>query len=92
MYSIGKQRLFYISNAVGNKTVEAEVISPSLVKSNKFVMVYLEDGVYYIDITFRARGSYVFKVYENGELKLRTILKVSSGQHLFYPSMDDIIV
>jgi len=92
VYSVGKQRLFYISNTTGNKTVEAEVINPSLIKNNKFVMVYLEEDVYYTDITFRARGSYVFKVYENGELKLRTILKVNSGQHLFYPSMDDVIV
>lgn len=92
MYSVGKQRLFYISKTFGNNVVETEIINPSLNKSPRFPMIYLEDNVYYFDITFRARGSYVFKVYENGELKLRTILKVSSGQHLFYPSRDDAII
>lgn len=91
-YSIGKQRLFYISNAVGNKIVEAEIINPSLVKTNKFIMTPLENDIYYIDITFRSQGSYIFKVYENGNIKLRDILVVSRGQHLFFPSMDDVIV
>ena len=92
MYSIGKQRLFYISKNTDNKLVEAEVINPSLSKRSKFLMTYFEDDVYYVDITFKSRGSYIFKVYENKVLKHRDILTVSSGQHLFYPSMDDIIV
>lgn len=92
MYSIGRQRLFYVSKTLGQKVVEIEIINPSLTKSGKFVMSYLEDDTYYIDVTFRSHGSYVFKVYENGDMKLRDILVVSRGQHLFYPSMDDIIV
>ena len=92
MYSIGKQRLFYISKTIGNKTVEAEVINPSLSKSGRFLMTHVEDDIYYIDVTFKAKGSYIFRVYENESLVLKDILRVDSGQHLFYPSMDDIIV
>lgn len=92
MYSIGKQRLFYISKTVGNKVVEAEVINPSLSKRDKFLMTYFEDDVYYVDITFKSHGSYVFKVYENEILKHKDILTVSRGQHLFYPSQEDIII
>ena len=92
MYSIGKQRLFYTSKTTGETAVEVDIINPSLNKSGKFLMNYLGDDIYYIDVTFRSHGSYVFSVYENGNLKLRDILIVSRGQHLFYPSQEDIIV
>jgi len=92
VYSIGKQRLFYTSKTLGPKAVDIEVINPSLVKSSKFVMTHLEDDIYYVDIVFRARGSYVFKVYEDGDMKLRDILVVSRGQHLYYPSQEDNII
>lgn len=92
MYSIGKQRLFYISKTPEPKIVETEIINPSLNKSDMFVMTYLEGDIYYIDIVFRSHGSYIFTVYENGDMKLRDILVVSRGQHLFYPSQEDVIV
>jgi len=92
VYSIGKQRLFYISKIFGNKIVEAEIVNPSLVKSNKFLMTYLEDDIYYLDVVFKSHGSYIFKVYEDGDIKLRDILVVSRGQHLFYPNMDDVVI
>lgn len=72
--------------------VETEIINPSLIKSDRFLMAYLEGDIHYIDVTFRTRGSYIFRVYEDGILKHKDILTVSGGQHLFYPSMDDIIV
>ncbi len=92
MYSIGNQRLFYISKTTGETVVKVDIINPSLNKSSKFLMNYLGDDIYYIDVTFRSHGSYVFSVYEGENLKLRDILTVSRGQHLFYPSQDDIIV
>jgi len=91
VYSIGKQRLFYISKVSGNNIVETEIINPGLNKSPRFPMVYFEDNIYYFDIHFKTRGSYVFRIYENNVLVHKDILKVSSGKYVVYPETESII-
>jgi hypothetical protein len=90
MYTIGKQRLFYVSQTSGNKLVEAEIISPTLTEYGPFEMTWLTDDTFYIDIIFRTSGSYVFKVFENSTQVHRDILRITRGRYVVYPQPGDI--
>ena len=84
MYQIGTNRLFYSSESCFGKTVEIDVLSPDLVRSEKQTMLPVDD-VFYADVYFNVKGSYLIRVFENGELKHRDVLIVSSGNLILYP-------
>jgi len=92
VYTIGKQRLFYISAISENKTVETEITGPSLKTYGRYNMTYINGGKFYIDITFMSQGSYIFEVFENGVFTHRDILKVDKGKYIVYPQDNDIII
>ena len=85
MYNRGNNRLFYQSNTSSEQKVTAEVIKPDLTMVGPFEMMFVEDGLYYLDIFFTDFGSHVFYVYEEGVKKFRDILRVNNGQFVIYP-------
>ena len=91
MYLRGKNRLYYKSNSVGNKTVEIDILNPKLERTNKLPMIFFEDNTYYIDIWFKNIGSYLIRVFEDGDKKHEDILVVSTGNHIIYPDMEKLI-
>jgi hypothetical protein len=91
VYARGKNRLFYQSKILEEKDVFLEITTPSLDVLSNVGMTYFEDGLYYADIWFLDLGSHVFKVYEDGEIKHKEILHVSSGKYIIYPESGRII-
>ena len=85
MYERGQNRLFYQSNLEFPQNVTATVINPKLETSGPFKMIYISDGLYYLDVFFSELGSHVFYVYEEDVKKCRYILRVDSGKYLVYP-------
>ena len=91
MYQQGHNRLFFQSQKDVQQDVNIKIVNPSLKKFGPWPMCFLENGLYYIDIWFRYRGSYVFYVFENGEKAHQDILLVSVPSHIVYPNMDRLV-
>jgi len=77
--------LFYQSKEESQQGVTAVVVSPNLEEEGPFNMVYISDGLYYLDFCFSMSGSHVFYVYENGVKRHNEILVVSSSNLIIYP-------
>lgn len=54
-------------------------------------MTFFEDNTYYIDIWFKNLGSYLIRVFEDGDKKHEDILVVSTGSHVIYPDLEKLI-
>ena len=90
MYNIGTNRLFYTSINAAGKNVSAEILTPQL-KKYTFEMKQFENNVYYLDVVFSCRGSYLFSVLEDGVETHQDILHVSAGKYVIYPETDNIL-
>jgi hypothetical protein len=66
-------------------------LNPKLELSNKIPMIYLDDGLYYVDIWFRNAGSHFVRVYENGDIKHKEILKVGYAGHVIFPDVERLV-
>ena len=91
-YLRGRNRLWYKSKTSDSeKSVEIDFLNPKLERTNKLPMIFLEDNTYYIDIWFKNIGSYLIRVFEDGDKKHENILVVSTGNHIIYPDMNKLI-
>ena len=66
LYGVGAHRLIYkASGFATGKTVTGYIWSPTLVKSALQTFIEVSDGLYYLDYTFSALGTYFGKFYED---------------------------
>lgn len=54
-------------------------------------MVQFENNLYYLDVVFSCKGSYVFTVFEDGVKMHQDILHVSAGKYIIYPETENIL-
>jgi len=90
-YNRGKNRLFYQSKLTDEQDVKVNILNPKLELSNQIPMIFLGDGLYYVDVWFRNAGSHFVKVYENGNIKHKDILKVVHVGHIIYPDIERLV-
>lgn len=84
MYVIGKNRLWYSPPSNVGNTVELDILSPDLIRSDRVPMIGLDD-VYYADVVFTQAGSHFLRVFEDDVQKHREILVVDSDNLVIYP-------
>jgi hypothetical protein len=84
-FSRGRNRLFYQSTLEIPQNVTAKIINPLLEDNGPYKMTYVKNGLYYLDISFKHFGPYMFYVYEEDVKKYGDILRVIEGKFVIYP-------
>ena len=80
LYATGVHRLVYKAGAfAAGKTVTGYLWSPTLVKSDLQTFTEVEDGLYYLDYTFSALGTYFGIFHENDVAMTAGTFRVVTG-------------
>lgn len=86
MYIKGKNRIFYQANDLSGIDIECDFLNPNLERSEKILMIYFGENLYYVDIVFNHVGAYVLRTFKNGKKLNHNIIQVGSGSSLrIYP-------
>ena len=95
LYGTGSHRIVYKAEGFATgKTVTAYLWSPTLVKSALQTLTEVSDGLYYLDYTFAATGTYFGEFYEDGVAKTVGTWRVTSktGYGLAADGLDAVAV
>jgi len=93
VYYQGKtNRIFYQTTNYDNVSIECDFLNPYLERSEKLLMTYISDNLYYIDIFFKYTGSYVLRTFKDNTKLNHNIIQVGSGTGLsIYPNENTMI-